>query len=666
MLRTYWAGHWAKACVASFFLASSGMAAPPDFELPPTKDPVADIVSAPASIAPISAQEVPAPPPKPAAAPVAPAADIQPAPLKRPLEPAAPSGEDAIPSSVPAPSDTLLRTPVDPPLGFSGPSGILPRDEQQDSHFVPMEDRWRAGFPAWDRYGKGHKITDDYPYDEGSILNPYKQNIIKGDYPIIGQHTFFNLTVTDAMLFEGRQTPTATTPFESTSRPFENEFFGRPSSFSFNNNLIFNMELFHGDAGFKIPDWQIVLTPIFNINAFDTNELGVINPDVRKGTSRNRTYFALQEWFLDTKLADTSPDFDTVNLRVGAQPFTSDFRGFLFSDVNRGMRLFGTRNANREQYNLVYFRQEEKDTNSGLNKFDDRGQDILIANYFRQDTIWPGYTFSASVHYNHDQASKKFDNNHFLVRPDPDGTFQQHELNVVYLGWAGDGHINRYNITHQVYWAMGRDSGNPLANKAVDINAGFAAVELSYDRDWARFRTSFLWSSGDHDINNSHATGFDSIQDSPNFAGGDFSFFQRQAIGLFGVNLVQRESLIPDLRSSKIQGQSNFVNPGLLLLNFGFDVDITPKWKMINNCNFLWFDDTNVLEEFAFQHNINRQIGTDISVGFEYRPLLSNNIIARMGMSTLIPGTGFKQLYNQLRDNVDPLIAGFLELTFTY
>ena len=94
-----------------------------------------------------------------------------------------------------------------------------------------------------------------------------------------------------------------------------------------------------------------------------------------------------------------------------------------------------------------------------------------------------------------------------------------------------------------------------------------AALEVSYDRDWVRFRTSFFWASGDGNPNNKHATGFDTILDHPQFAGGDFSYWQRQAIQLFGVNLTNRESLVPDLRSSKIEGQSNFVNPGLWLVN---------------------------------------------------------------------------------------------------
>src|SRR5437773_2921112 len=171
-----------------------------------------------------------------------------------------------------------------------------------------MEDRWRAGFPAWDRYDLGHPRFKDYPWMEGSILDPFNQNVLKGDYPIIGQHTFLNLTASSISLFEGRQIPTATTPFESTQRPFEEEFFGKPGQFFYNHNFSFMIDLFHGDAGFKQPDWRVVLDPIFNINDLEVDELGVINPNVLKGTSRARTYFALQQWFVETKLADLSPD----------------------------------------------------------------------------------------------------------------------------------------------------------------------------------------------------------------------------------------------------------------------------------------------------------------------------------------------------------------------
>ncbi len=60
-----------------------------------------------------------------------------------------------------------------------------------------------------------------------------------------------------------------------------------------------------------------------------------------------------------------------------------------------------------------------------------------------------------------------------------------------------------------LYWAVGHDCENPIANTAQEISAGMAALELSYDRDWIRFRTSLFWASGDSDPNNKHATGFD-------------------------------------------------------------------------------------------------------------------------------------------------------------
>jgi hypothetical protein len=560
----------------------------------------------------------------------------------------------------------LFLADVDPPLGYTGPSGIRPRDAQENSHFVPMEDRWRIGFPEWDRYGNGHRGLDEYPYTLGHWYNPYNLNVLKGDYPIIGQHTFLNITATSFSITEGRQLPTPQNGFESTSRPGGEEVFGKPNQFFYTHFFSVSTDLFHGDAAFKPVDWRVKLTPVFDVNYLDVEELGVVNPNVLRGRVRGRTWFSLEEWFVESKIADLSPDYDFVSARVGSQFFTSDFRGFIFSDTNRAVRLFGTSFSNRDQFNLIYFKQQEKDTNSDLNTFGDRHQDVVIANYYRQDFIFPGYTAQVSMHYNHDMPTFHFDKNDFLVRPDPVGVFKPHDVEVVYLGWAGDGHIGRVNLTHQLYWAIGRDSLNPIANQSQDINAQMFALELSYDRDWMRFRTSFLFASGDEDPRNSHATGFDAILDNPNFAGGEFSFWQRQQIKLLGVNLVNRNSLLPDLRSSKTEGQSNFVNPGLLLYNLGFDMALTPKLKMVNNCNFLWFDETKVLEQFVFQENIHHFIGTDISTGFEYRPLLSNNIILTFGLATLIPGKGFSDLYSNLSGPPHPLLAGFLETTLTF
>jgi hypothetical protein len=604
------------------------------------------------TLAPVRADE----PPQPQSSPYAPL----PTPSINP--PASGDSSALVPTGA---EGYIPPVPFDTPLGFTGRSSVVPRTGASPD-FIPMEDRWRIGLPAWDRYNKEHPPLDDYPYELGDIRDPFNQNVLKGDFPIIGQHTFLNVTATSLSVIEARMIPTATTPFESTARPFQDEFFGRPNQFFYSQFFFLSADLFHGDAAFKPVDWRLKITPAFDVNYLSVEELGIVSPDVRKGTTRARTWLALQEWFGEVKLADLSPEYDFISLRVGSQPFNSDFRGFIFADTNRAVRLVGTLNGNRDQFNLIYFDMQEKDTNSGLNTFEDRHQNVAIANWYHQDFIWPGYTIQGSVHYDNDGPSTRYDKNNFLVRPDPAGVFTPHRVEAVYLGLAGDGHIERYNITHALYYALGHDSRNPIANTPQDISAVLAALELSYDRDWARFRVSGFWSSGDGDVNNRHATGFDGILDQVNFAGSEFSYFGRQGIPLFGVQTVQRQSLFPDLRSSKIQGQANFVNPGLWLVNLGLDLEVTPKLRVINNANFMWFDKTNVLETFLFQNNIDREIGVDLSVGVEYRPLLSNNVIVTCGAATLLPASGFKQIYNRLTGHTNPLAAAFVELTLTY
>ena len=116
-----------------------------------------------------------------------------------------------------------------------------------------------------------------------------------------------------------------------------------------------------------------------------------------------------------------SPNYDFVSVRAGIQQFTSDFRGFLFSEEQPGVRLFGNLRSNRLAYNLAWFNFLEKNTNSGLNTFQNRGQQVYVANIYIQDFLAKGYTTEFSFHYNRDDASIHYDDNGFLVRPAPAG-----------------------------------------------------------------------------------------------------------------------------------------------------------------------------------------------------------------------------------------------------
>jgi hypothetical protein len=564
-------------------------------------------------------------------------------------------------------ADPLFRYGSFPTAGFSGASSVLPSEEQETSHFVPMEDRWRIGLRPWDRYDRGHPRLDDYPFAPGNIWNPYTQNLLKEDYPIIGQHTFFDLRASSRTICNWRQVPTPDTPYESTPTPGQEDFFGNPNGFLFLQYYQLSFELNHGDKSFKPNDWRIKIAPVINQNYLEVYEYGVVLPDVADGRRRYRGFATIEEWFVEAKLADLGPAYDFMSVRGGSQPFTSDFRGFIFSDLNRAIRLFGTRLANRDQFNLIVFDQREKDTNSFLNTFDDRGQEIIIANYYRQDFIWPGHTAQLSFHYDHDQKSLHYDRNGFLVRPDPVGSATPHEVNACYAGIATDGHINEINVTSAFYYAFGHDTLNPQALRPIDIGATMAALELSYSPDWIRFRSSFFFASGDNDINDGQGGGFDGIIDNTQFAGGEFSFWVRQQIKLLGTNLKNLLSIYPDLRATnKWQSQANFVNPGLQLYNVGVDFEVTQRTRLVTNCNFLFFDTTDVLESFVFQQPIRKSIGTDLSLGVESRPLLNNNWIFRAGVSGLIVGDGFRDLYGNLGGSLPDLFGAFTDLELSY
>src|SRR6202012_1254932 len=131
------------------------------------------------------------------------------------------------------------------------------------------------------------------------------------------------------------------------------------------------------------------------------------------------------------------------------------------------------------------------------------------------------------------------------------------------------------------------------------------------------------------------------------FAGGEFSFFNREGIRLTGtgVALTANDSFLPDLRASKDEGQSNFVNPGLYLYNAGADAKLLTTLKVVGNVSFLQFARTQPLVFVLQQKGIPRTIGTDASLGVVYRPLLSDNIVVSGGAATLVPGSGLRNFY---------------------
>ena len=74
----------------------------------------------------------------------------------------------------------------------------------------------------------------------------------------------------------------------------------------------------------------------------------------------------------------------------------------------------------------------------------------------------------------------------------------------------------------------------------------------------------------------------------------------------------------------------------------------------------------NPLQQFTYQEHMNHFIGVDLSIGMEYRPFLNNNMIVKFGIASLLPGQGFRDLFDNVDHSVRPLLAGFIEATLTY
>ena len=538
------------------------------------------------------------------------------------------------------------RAPGEPPRADGvepvvNPAALPPPKPLETGGYLPVPDRWR--------------ILDALGRRENP-LDPYNTNTLKGDKPIFGDDWFLNLSAISDTRYEPARVPLGVGA-QYTARPAENNTFGRYGRGLFNQTAIFSVELFQGDTAFKPPDLEFRFTPVFNVNHLDVGEIGVVNIDPSRGQARDDAFLGVQEGFVDYHIRNVSEFYDFDSIRAGIQPFNADFRGFLFQDNQLGVRLFGNRDANRWQYNLAYFRRINKDTNSGLNAITQRlrRDDLIVANVYHQDFPVVGFTSQLTFLHNDNREGNEFyyDKNGFLVRPAQIGDNRGYNYNVNYFGANGDGHFGRINLTATGYWATGHLSHNQFgadpSNKGATINAFFAAAEPSIDFDWIRLRGSALFQSGAAHPQGGHATGFDAVFENPQFAGADSSFWIRQSIPLIGgggVALSTDNGVLANLRAAKGEGQSNFINPGLMLVGVGADFDLLPELRLSTNFNYLRFVETAPLEFLRHQANIPNSLGYDLSAALTYRPLFSQNIVLRLSGAALLPGDGLRALYN--------------------
>ena len=544
-----------------------------------------------------------------------------------------------------------------------------PPPEAFPTDTFPVPDRWR--------------LIESLGLVRERWFDPYHQNTYKGDRPICthehergadpvdatkdnadfrcrtpkflglkGDHWFLSVNAISDTVVEPRSFPIPV-GVQTTAHPDSNDVFGKNDSLVLSQTFIVGAALTKGSTAFMPPEIEYRIALAYNLNYVDVSERRVLFVEPSKGTSRFDQFLGVQEAFVDYHLTNTSDRYDFMSLRVGIQPFQADFRGFLFQDNQLGIRFFGNRDNNRFQFNLAAFWRLEKDTNSGLNNVTQtpRRDVVLFANVYRQDLPFPGFTSQLSATYNWNREANRLqiDDNGFPVRPALLGDLRGREYDVVYLGYAGDGRIGRINLTTSLYAAIGEDRNSFFTSKPAKIRAGFAAAEASYDVDWMRFRLSGLYATGDRKPYDNKEGGFDAIFENPIFAGADTSYWIRQSIPFAGggraIGLSGRNGILNSLRTSKEQGQSNFNNPGTVLLGAGADFDLTPEFRLSANANHLWFANTSSLQALRTEGSIPRDIGWDLSTAAIWRPKATQNIVFRLSAAILAPGKGFKDLF---------------------
>lgn len=617
------------------FAALAGQAqAAPERGSPLTIEDILDgrVVDAGAAPAAGSASDAAAQEPATVAQPEPPPADGEPAPtIDDILEGRrVPGRQKDLPPPVVQDNPGAVRAP--PPEAF-------PKDE------VPIPDRWRlAGAlgvtkPRW--------------------FDPYNQNFLKGDIPIKGTHDWFiALSGISDTVVEPRSFPIPV-GVQTTSRPGSLDVFGKNTSLVLAQTFIASASLIKGSTAYKPPELEFRIALAFQDNYVDVPEKRVLYVEPSRPSHRNDAFLGVQELFVDYHLRNVSDRYDFDSLRVGIQPFSSEFRGFLFQDNQLGVRLFGNRDNNRFQYNLAAFWRIEKDTNSGLNDVtqDLREDYVFIGSLYRQDLPFPGLTSQVMVAHNRNREGDEIyvDKNGFPQRPALLGSLRGRDYDVTYLGYNADGRIGRINLTASAFYAFGENRNSILTDRKAKIRSYFVAAEPSIDFSWVRLRLQGLYASGDKDPYDNKETGFDAIFENPQFAGSDTSYWIRQTIPFAGggrvISVNGRNGVLNSLRSSKEEGQSNFNNPGTVLLGGGADFDVTPELRVSANLNHISFSNTAVLQALRQEGSIPKSLGWDASVSTIWRPHMTQNIVFRASAAAFDPGKGFNDLFeNRDRD----------------
>lgn len=464
----------------------------------------------------------------------------------------------------------------------------------------PEPNRWRVLEPQ----GIGVKSRNP-------LYDPYNPNVLKGDYPIYGDKVFLAVTGTLDSIADFRRNLDFFTTDRIRNVPFhEHITIGQLTG-------ILAIEVFHGDTVFKPKDWAFRVTPIIRWRCGDKNAIDQgCGEDVR-----------LLETFGEVKLFEIGPTFDATSARLGLQFFTSDFFGFIYNDVQPGARIFSEIARNQFKVNVAAFDRLNKEKLSGLNEFKRRNNQVGVASLEWDDFILSGFNILPN----------------FVVNVDNDGSLVGGELDAYYVGFTTNGRIGRVNVNSAVYYVFGETAKNTPTKKNQDISAGMVFGQVAYPVSFVTPRVAVAWATGDRNPNGHTANGFDSVFDNVNFGGGQFSYLFGEKIQLGNTTVFRGNSIFPSLRGGNAVPQ--FVNPGVIALNPGVDLQLTAKTFFEADFNYALFDNTASLEALTKHRPFSAYVGSELNAGIAYQPFLNQQVIVFFGSAVFVPGQGIKDLF---------------------
>ncbi len=113
-------------------------------------------------------------------------------------------------------------------------------------------DRWYLPIPQWQRY---NNVDIESPYMDANspqLWDPYKQSILKGDTPVLGQDIFFAMTATSFTSYEARDVPTPAGV--STAAANSSEFYGEGDQMEVDQFFTLSPRLVQGRDGLPARD----------------------------------------------------------------------------------------------------------------------------------------------------------------------------------------------------------------------------------------------------------------------------------------------------------------------------------------------------------------------------------------------------------------------------